>query len=620
MNIGNLSIQALLAGTGSLDNIQQTLNAEGEMPQGFADDLMQTISLLKGLGNGNSIADKESLNQLNSLAQFPEIAGFLNKSISTEDFSALVGNQLPVASKLEKEINLDDTFDALADVINRLEDSELNQGQLENKLAGLVEQVETIQSVIPEYEVIKQKIIEVAEEFQNIQQTVPLDHEIDNTDDLELLGDINALAQEVKEWNKDNNILKQQVDNVDIDKLQTLQPEKIPATTEQEQESLQTKQTELTPLEKGEDEKPNLVTRLDQIVDEIKGIKQAATANEIELGVQIEQLVNEIDVIKGSVLQPILSKLELIPTESIPVEKLVDIDLIENEEQLLEQQIAAIVASTAAGMALPQEKVLSEAQGFENIATEAKPELKKEGMILRQMAEEKSLGTSVKLESDSLLQQENTFSKPGQDNSAILAKQKAGIESVDSKLMEQGTEKAMPKFATDIAMLNRAIVNDNKVDVPPMTKHFAHPEWNKEISEKVIWMHKQEIPSAELRLNPRHLGPVTIKIDASQEQTTVAFIAQHAAVKDAIESALPKLREMFSAQQLNLAEVNVSQEDAGQRQPRGFAQTGSESGRGDKNQTNELSKDEQTENIMEISDEIEAGRAIASNGILSIFA
>jgi len=66
-----------------------------------------------------------------------------------------------------------------------------------------------------------------------------------------------------------------------------------------------------------------------------------------------------------------------------------------------------------------------------------------------------------------------------------------------------------------------------------------------------------------LRLNPGYLDPVTIKIDVTQDQASVAFTAQHAAVKEAIDAALPKLREMFSTQQLNLAEVSVSQEDAG---------------------------------------------------------
>jgi flagellar hook-length control protein FliK len=210
-----------------------------------------------------------------------------------------------------------------------------------------------------------------------------------------------------------------------------------------------------------------------------------------------------------------------------------------------------------------------------------------------------------------LLQQENAFAKSKKDEK---------IAFLDVKHPEISNEKAMPKFATDIAMLNRAVIAENKAELPPMNKHFAHPEWKNEFSERIIWMHKQVIPSAELRLNPAHLGPITIKVDVSQDQASVAFIAQHAAVKDAIEASIPKLKEMFTTQQLNLVDVNISQGDTGQRQSQAFAQMGD--GQGENGQQDEegMADGEQTENLMGIADEIEAGRAIASNGILSIFA
>ena len=153
-----------------------------------------------------------------------------------------------------------------------------------------------------------------------------------------------------------------------------------------------------------------------------------------------------------------------------------------------------------------------------------------------------------------------------------------------------------------------------------MTKHFAHPEWNKEVGERVIWMHKQAIPSAELRLNPQHLGPVTVKVDVTQEQVSVAFTAQHAAVKEALEAAVPKLREMLSSQQLNLLDVNVTQDDSRQRQSQGFNQMGSGSGERERNESADEELNESAEKTLNIADEIEAGRAIASNGVLSLFA
>ncbi len=256
---------------------------------------------------------------------------------------------------------------------------------------------------------------------------------------------------------------------------------------------------------------------------------------------------------------------------------------------------------------------------------ELKTGLNKENASLKQMVDDRTLSAGIPNKSDAEipLQKNTSLTEAGQKNIApmLVNKQNQRVNVLETKVkdLDLGTEKAVPKFAMDIANLNRAVISENKTEIQPMTKHFAHPEWNKEVGERVIFMHKQAIPSAELRLNPQHLGPITIKVETTQDQVSVAFTAQHAAVKEAIDAALPKLREMLTAQQLNLSEVSVSQEDARQKQQQGFSQMGSDTGKGEK-QANEMAENGQTESAMDIADEIEAGRAIASNGVLSIFA
>ncbi|WP_157199155.1 flagellar hook-length control protein FliK [Methylomonas koyamae] len=155
---------------------------------------------------------------------------------------------------------------------------------------------------------------------------------------------------------------------------------------------------------------------------------------------------------------------------------------------------------------------------------------------------------------------------------------------------------------------------------PQISRHLNHPEWNAELGEKLLWMHKQDIPSAEIRLNPEHMGPISIKIDVNQDQTSVSFTTQHAGVKEAIEAALPKLREMLSEQKLDLADVNVSQQHAEQKQGRESYQMAGDqrrSGNQDPDSNDTAATNAAAANIL---DEIEAGRAIASNGLLSLFA
>lgn len=174
--------------------------------------------------------------------------------------------------------------------------------------------------------------------------------------------------------------------------------------------------------------------------------------------------------------------------------------------------------------------------------------------------------------------------------------------------------------AAGIAQLNQAVSVGKPVEAPPMSQHLNHPDWNQELGQKLIWMHKQDIPSAELRLNPQHLGPISIKIDVSQDQATVSFTAQHAEVRDAIEAAIPKLREMLGGQQLNLADVNVSQQQSEQKQARDFFQAASDQGRGNKGGQNAEDDKSSSTPAVNVTDEINTGRAVVSNGLLSLFA
>ncbi|AMK78195.1 MULTISPECIES: flagellar hook-length control protein FliK [Methylomonas] len=178
----------------------------------------------------------------------------------------------------------------------------------------------------------------------------------------------------------------------------------------------------------------------------------------------------------------------------------------------------------------------------------------------------------------------------------------------------------LSRMTADIAQLSKSVNSAGQTQAPAIEKHLTHPEWNADLGEKLLWMHKQAVPSAEIRLNPEHLGPISIKIDVNQDQASVVFTAQHAAVRDAIEAAIPKLREMLGGQNLNLADVNVSQQQSEQRSGRESFQAAGEQNRGGNNQGQGQADSPATDASNTILDEIEAGRAIASNGLLSLFA
>ena len=66
------------------------------------------------------------------------------------------------------------------------------------------------------------------------------------------------------------------------------------------------------------------------------------------------------------------------------------------------------------------------------------------------------------------------------------------------------------------------------------------------------------IQNAELRLNPSELGPLRVQISMDDGNATVTFSAQHPLTRDAIEQALPRLREMLADQGLSLQNASVN--------------------------------------------------------------
>ncbi len=184
-------------------------------------------------------------------------------------------------------------------------------------------------------------------------------------------------------------------------------------------------------------------------------------------------------------------------------------------------------------------------------------------------------------------------------------------ETEQSLLVAQ-TDKAVSRIGIDGAQLNKA-VTDTKLDLTVIAKPVNHPEWNKDLAERIVWMSNKAIPTAEIRLNPPHLGPISVRVDVVDEQANVVFTAQHGATREAIEASIPKLREMMGQQQLNLVEVSVSQSpggDQGRSQSQNFSHTagGSAQGKGI------------VDGVEDIDQEIDSGRASVSKGLLSIYA
>jgi flagellar hook-length control protein FliK len=109
--------------------------------------------------------------------------------------------------------------------------------------------------------------------------------------------------------------------------------------------------------------------------------------------------------------------------------------------------------------------------------------------------------------------------------------------------------------------------------------------WDNALGQKVLWMVSQQQQVAELSLNPPDLGPLQVVLTINNDQASATFVSQHADVRQALEAALPRLREMMAESGISLGSTTVSADTSQQhggfeRQDRSIPRHGeSENGR-----------------------------------------
>lgn len=93
---------------------------------------------------------------------------------------------------------------------------------------------------------------------------------------------------------------------------------------------------------------------------------------------------------------------------------------------------------------------------------------------------------------------------------------------------------------------------------PALETPLGKPGWDQELGQRLVWMGRDQIQSAQLRLHPAHLGPLEVRIAVHNDSAQVSFLAQNAPVREAVEAALPRLREMMAENGFSQTDVDVS--------------------------------------------------------------
>lgn len=116
----------------------------------------------------------------------------------------------------------------------------------------------------------------------------------------------------------------------------------------------------------------------------------------------------------------------------------------------------------------------------------------------------------------------------------------------------EATSDSMPPRGFDQVLRQVETRLNVSVEAPVRGAAFAQ-----ELGDKVVWLASRNSQVAELSLNPPQLGSVEVRLTMSGGEAGAQFFAASPVAREAIESALPRLRELMAQAGINLGETQV---------------------------------------------------------------
>ena len=108
------------------------------------------------------------------------------------------------------------------------------------------------------------------------------------------------------------------------------------------------------------------------------------------------------------------------------------------------------------------------------------------------------------------------------------------------------------------ALQSAANANVNPTFNTQLELPLGNAQWGSQVLQRVAWLTGQGIAAAEIHLNPAELGPMQVRVDQRQDSATVVFTSHNSSTREAIEASLPRLRELFSQQGMELLDVDIN--------------------------------------------------------------
>lgn len=147
--------------------------------------------------------------------------------------------------------------------------------------------------------------------------------------------------------------------------------------------------------------------------------------------------------------------------------------------------------------------------------------------------------------------------------SANLTSATSGI-SAASDNSDKGAQVEVLGVQLDRTLVNAKVESSSQAKQELQIREnilFNKQELANNMQQQVGLMMARNMKSVDIRLDPPELGSMQIRLSVNNDQAAVSFVVSNPQAKDALEAALPRLREMLEQQGMQLADSDVKQEN-----------------------------------------------------------
>ncbi|MDN3524883.1 flagellar hook-length control protein FliK [Halomonas sabkhae] len=139
-----------------------------------------------------------------------------------------------------------------------------------------------------------------------------------------------------------------------------------------------------------------------------------------------------------------------------------------------------------------------------------------------------------------------------------------GDAGAASSLLDMTTSASMPAQHVGTGAPGQATTTLATTATPPAQASLTAPvgsqDWTRQLGQQLLrFSQGSGEQRIEMRLHPAELGPLSVSLKVGDQGAQAQFLSTHAPVRQALEQAIPQLREALAEQGITLGETSVGE-------------------------------------------------------------